>query len=434
MDKRASQPVVVPATPDEVTSLVGDISQTRASMSSTVNEIEQRLSPAHLKEQISEIKDSALGQYHEAKDHLKDDLVKEFQEAKGRLEQEMMEARLKINHEIEQAKQAVHDATVGRVEHMVHDAQETVIEAKTTVFEVVRANPIPAALVAVGLGWLIMSARSSGGASGARRVRARRETRGYEPPAGYGYTYAAGSRNEYARLPAGRERDQRGGQSALDGAFHDVQSGVAKLGHRIGEGASEVGHKVQEVGHKVQEGASELAHQAQGAVHTVGETVAHLAHQASEGVGHIAHEASEGVGALAHRASEGVGSLAHETRSAASHLATNASVAGQRVYRGVESGVIRAEEGFESALRANPLAVGAIALTVGVAVGLALPHTEREDEWLGETRDRLVDRAQHVAHDVLEAAEHRVESLAGELAPNQGQQRSGSEYGSRTNA
>jgi hypothetical protein len=38
----------------------------------------------------------------------------------------------------------------------------------------------------------------------------------------------------------------------------------------------------------------------------------------------------------------------------------------------------------------NPLAVGAAALAVGVGVGLLLPPTRREDEVLGEARDRLV--------------------------------------------
>ena len=126
MDKRASQPVNGEgAVSREVASIVSDINQTRASMSSTVNEIEQRLSPAHIKEQIVEIKDSAIGQYHEVKDHLKDDLAREFHEAKGKLDQEMAEARVRINHEIEHARQVVNlvgevgVAAAGRLRHLL---------------------------------------------------------------------------------------------------------------------------------------------------------------------------------------------------------------------------------------------------------------------------------------------------------------------------
>ena len=52
----------------------------------------------------------------------------------------------------------------------------------------------------------------------------------------------------------------------------------------------------------------------------------------------------------------------------------------------------------------NPLALGAVALVAGVAVGLALPQTERENEWMGDTRDRVVDQAQDVARDAIDRA------------------------------
>jgi hypothetical protein len=47
----------------------------------------------------------------------------------------------------------------------------------------------------------------------------------------------------------------------------------------------------------------------------------------------------------------------------------------------------------------NPLLVGAGALLIGAAFGLALPETERENELMGDARDSLVDRAQQVASD-----------------------------------
>lgn len=394
MDKRASQPVNGEgAVSREVASIVSDINQTRASMSSTVNEIEQRLSPAHIKEQIVEIKDSAIGQYHEVKDHLKDDLAREFHEAKGKLDQEMAEARVRINHEIEHARQVVHDATVGRMEHMVHDAKETVTEAKTTVFQVVRENPIPVALMAVGLGWLIMGARGS---------RSRRD--GLSREARLQQGYRVGIREGNHRFDDTRARESRQEHSALGDALHGAQDRVARLGHQIGDSAAEVGHKVQEVGHRIQEGAIGLTQQANRAAHDVGDTVGSLAHRAGENVGQIAH-----------RVGDGAEHLAQGTREVASHLATDASRAGQRAYRGVESGMVRADQGFEDAMDSNPLAVGAVALAVGAAIGLALPHTEREDDWTGEVRDRLFEQAEHVVHDALEAVEHRAQAFVGEL-------------------
>lgn len=405
MDKRASQPVIQASDgSSEVAGIVSDINQTRASMASTVNEIELRLSPAHLKEQIVELKESALDQYHDVKDHLKEDLAKEFQEAKSKLDQEMTEARLRINHEIEHARQAVHEATVGRVQHMVHDAKESVTEAKTTVFQVVRENPIPVALVAVGLGWLIMGARGNH-----RRLdgqtRRERQLPGYR----------VGIRDGNPRFEDTRAREALQEHSALGDAVHGAQDRVARLGHQIGDTAADVGHKVQEVGHRIQEGAIGLTRQAKGAVIDVGDTVGSLAHRVGDGAGDLAHRASDTMGSLAHRAGEGVEHLAQGTRDVASHLAKDASRAGRSAYHGVESGVVRAEQGFEDAMSSNPLAVGAVALAVGAALGLALPHTEREDDWTGEVRDRLFERAEHAAHDALEAVEHKAQSLVGDF-------------------
>jgi ElaB/YqjD/DUF883 family membrane-anchored ribosome-binding protein len=56
---------------------------------------------------------------------------------------------------------------------------------------------------------------------------------------------------------------------------------------------------------------------------------------------------------------------------------------------------------FGEVLRDNPLAVGAVAIAAGTAVGLVLPSTRIESEYIGETSERLVDKAEDVARDAL---------------------------------
>jgi ElaB/YqjD/DUF883 family membrane-anchored ribosome-binding protein len=56
----------------------------------------------------------------------------------------------------------------------------------------------------------------------------------------------------------------------------------------------------------------------------------------------------------------------------------------------------------------NPLTAGAVALAAGVLVGFSLPITHQEEEWLGPTRDRLVDRAQQQWSDTVEQVKDRV--------------------------
>ncbi len=73
----------------------------------------------------------------------------------------------------------------------------------------------------------------------------------------------------------------------------------------------------------------------------------------------------------------------------------------------------RIESGFERTFRDNPIAIGAAALAVGTLVGMSLPHTEREDEALGKTRDKLLDKAQGLAREGLEKAKSKASEVAG---------------------
>lgn len=66
----------------------------------------------------------------------------------------------------------------------------------------------------------------------------------------------------------------------------------------------------------------------------------------------------------------------------------------------------RTQSQFQRTLQENPLAVGALALAVGTAVGLVLPETEQEHRLMGETRDRVVDRAEDMAQDTMRRAQH----------------------------
>jgi hypothetical protein len=334
---------------DDAAALREGIERTRGEMSVTVNEIEQRLSPARIEEQVADLKESVLGNYHEAKNHLKEDLSRELQGAKEKVKEELLEVKEKVQEEIGQARSAVHDATVVKVENMVldasdmvHNAGETVSGAGSSILETIKANPVPAALVAVGVGWLIMSSRKS---TSARAMPRRLYAGEYDDESRFGYGGSYGRYDYDARMGGPRRLIQRG-QRAVGGAIHSVEE------------------RAVDVGQAVQHGAQHLAEQASGVAHDVGERL--------------------------------------------DHYTEDARIRGrQMVRRGVRE-VRRAEQSFEGTLRENPLAVGAVALAVGAAIGLALPSTQGEDQWMGTMKDKLVDRAEDMAGEALHVVEEKV--------------------------
>ena len=70
-----------------------------------------------------------------------------------------------------------------------------------------------------------------------------------------------------------------------------------------------------------------------------------------------------------------------------------------------------AQDGYEYYMEENPLAVGAVALALGAAVGLAIPSTRIESQYMGEARDNLLQKAEQSARDAVE----KVQQVAGQV-------------------
>jgi hypothetical protein len=109
--------------------------------------------------------------------------------------------------------------------------------------------------------------------------------------------------------------------------------------------------------------------------------------------------------------------LADRARETTSGMIDQAHHAADYVSEQAHYQVRRVEERFDSAMRESPLAVGAIALALGTAVGVVVPQTRRENQLMGETRDALMDKAQTVAHDAMEQVQEVAEQ-AKESADN----------------
>jgi gas vesicle protein len=267
--------------------------------------------------------------------------------------------RLNPERVADQVKEQVREATIGRAEHMVSEATGTMREAGYGIMDTIRENPVPAALAAIGLGWLWLKRPSAqrDGADGRRYGRYERED---AAPGRYGYGY----RDYGYRASYGGYREQAG------------------PGEAVGRAAD-----------RAQDAAGRAADTVQGA-----------AGQASDRVQQAAGQAGERVQQAASRAGDAVQGAVGQVQDSAQQLGANA----QRT-------AMRARYGLEAAIYENPLGMGAAALVAGLAVGLAAPSTDVEDQFMGDVRDRVLQQGQEKLQDTLEHVQH-VAQRTGEAA------------------
>lgn len=71
---------------------------------------------------------------------------------------------------------------------------------------------------------------------------------------------------------------------------------------------------------------------------------------------------------------------------------------------------LQAKSGLQTLQEENPLAIGGLALLCGIAVGLTLPSTRREDTWMGDTRERVANKVKTAVHDTKQAAVESIKS------------------------
>ena len=239
---------------------------------------------------------------------------------------------------------------------MVNNASDTINETRSTMMDTIRQNPIPAALVGIGLGWLFMNRGSRtptrySGRGGVRGSQVYYEGQRSYRPAYDDRPYYADSR-AYQNEPYYAERGQQS-QGVVGGTISSARETAGNVAGAVSDTASNV--------------ASTVSNTASNVASTVSNTASNVVDQAQETV---------------------------------SHLTDQAQYQAQRV-----------EDRLQQALRNNPLAVGAVALALGAAAGLAVPQTERENQLMGEARDTLIDKAQDVASETFE----KVQRVASEV-------------------
>ncbi|MBZ9864715.1 DUF3618 domain-containing protein [Mesorhizobium sp. CA15] len=116
----------------------------------------------------------------------------------------------------------------------------------------------------------------------------------------------------------------------------------------------------------------------------------------SDAAGSVAEAASGAAGTVSGMANEAAGTVSNVASSAADTLVSSAAAAADMA--------TSASRSAHSLLEDQPLAVAAVGLAIGAAIGAMLPHTEVEDERLGTYRERLRDSAEDTLKEGLDTA------------------------------
>jgi hypothetical protein len=220
--------------PSDPAAIERDIETTRAEMSETIGAIQERLDPEVVTEQAKDVARVAS------------------EEAKEVIQFAIDEAKGAVRELADQATTSVREATIGRVEKMTRQTRGTAGQVQGGLLETIRQNPVPAAMAAVGIGWLLSN--RAGGSAGPRYDYASRQSgawggsgQGYD--AGYGYGSGAAGVSGFSSW------EEQGGSS--------VGQQAQQMAGQMQERAGEAGAQMQQMAGQMSDQFQDQAHQAQ---------------------------------------------------------------------------------------------------------------------------------------------------------------------------
>jgi ElaB/YqjD/DUF883 family membrane-anchored ribosome-binding protein len=257
----------------------------------------------------------------------------EIEQTRARLGEtvEALGAQLNPTNLKQRVKDSVREATIGRVQHMASNTRERIAETGRGLAHTIRENPLPAAMAAAGIGWLLISGSD-------RRPAPRRFTNG-EPD-----EYAIP--DESYHEDGGVRARVRGVAENVAGTAHDLTERAQEATQRAVQRAKDTGERVVD---KVRETGDRLTDRTDAAMYRVRNTARTTAHR------------------------------------------------------------------LESQYDESPIGLGAVALALGLAVGLSIPRTRKETELMGEARDRLMDKTRERIADTTDKVERVVQRALPEV-------------------
>jgi ElaB/YqjD/DUF883 family membrane-anchored ribosome-binding protein len=210
-------------TAEQTEQLRQEIEETRASMGSTIDAIQERLSIQNISEQVSE----------------------------------------QVNSAIESAKESVYEATIGKVANLMKETGKSL--SSSNIGRTISSNPWPYALIGLGSAWLIYDSMSGSGSrrrrfsgNGGTRFGERNYLRSQEQGGGY-----AGGQQRTGEQSGMLSNATESVSNVAGSAYASVSSTASNAVNTVSNTASETYNKAADVAGRAYERVGEYGHVAQ---------------------------------------------------------------------------------------------------------------------------------------------------------------------------
>lgn len=277
-----------------------------------------------------------------------------------------------IQHEIDQDRKRI-ESRIDAIQERMSPGQlvdEVLAYAKGTgggeyvsnLGRALKDNPLPVALMGVSLAWLIAK-------------------QGTADPAKAASTYEE------------------------DFPLYSAQGAVRRVGQPEDVGGARYSHFSDEAGQRFKALTDDAGRRAGNFIDPSGKTYRGFKDAAGRQVTHISDETGTMFDAATGWASETwsqvkdtAGGIAQQVSDAAGKV----SASGSGIGANLQDQSARLNEIIQKQFRDQPLVGGALAFAVGAAIGAALPHTEKEDELLGEAAESIKTNVADQASEVID--------------------------------
>jgi len=335
---------------------------------------------------------------------------------------DQLQARLDPNRLKQQAQETVQEMLSDTAGSMTEYVKTHKDEMVTSLADAARRNPLPTAMIGLGLGWLILESMAGNRPQERRQQSSSHNYVGVYAPQGagpaMGREYSPSQSNEgyYASTDWSQSGYRAGAQNPS--GYPQSQGSRQEYGqeYRQGNWQGSGQGSYQESGNGHQHGENPLA-KATGVVKdTVGGVTDRVSDVLSNTVGDVKERVSDTVGEIKDRVNETMGGVRQQAEELGQQGQRSFNRAGYQMdewqQRARYEGQRRGQQVVRN-LEDNPLIYGAVALAAGAALALLLPQSHVENRAFGEMREQVMAKGQ----EVLETAKGHAQQVIEEVRP-----------------